>query len=114
MEIRNKIISLRITEEEAEILKEKATQHSLSVSSYLRKLGLNNPVHSTIDQQAVRDILNVSGDLGRLGGLFKKWLIDNAKIESNLGNRTYSDVEEIVNDILKLQNELREKAKKLL
>jgi hypothetical protein len=46
----------------------------LSVSAYLRNLGLGFQPHSTLDQQAILALLKVNADQGRLGGLLKLWL----------------------------------------
>jgi hypothetical protein len=52
----------------------KADAHSLSASSYLRRLGLVLPVESTIDQRAILDLVKINADLGRFGGLIKMWV----------------------------------------
>ena len=46
----------------------------MSDSAYLRALGLDFPVKSTLDQEAIMELAKVNGDLGRLGGLLKLWL----------------------------------------
>lgn len=56
----------------------KATGHS--ASSYLRAIGQGYPVHSILDYERVQELAKVNGDLGRLGGLLKLWLTDDAKL----------------------------------
>lgn len=56
----------------------KATGHS--ASSYLRTVGQGYPVHSILDFERVQELAKVNGDLGRLGGLLKLWLTDDAKL----------------------------------
>lgn len=51
----------------------------LSLSAYLLAVGQGYPVSNVTDLQAVRDMLRVNGDLGRLGGLLKLWLTDDAR-----------------------------------
>ena len=46
----------------------------MSDSAYLRALGLDMPVKSTLDQEAILELAKINGDLGRLGGLLKMWL----------------------------------------
>ncbi len=46
----------------------------MSDSAYLRALGLDMPVKSTLDQEAILELARINGDLGRLGGLLKMWL----------------------------------------
>ena len=60
----------------------KADAHSLSASSYLRRLGLAMPLQSMIDQRAILDLVKINADLGRFGGLIKMWLTTNADIVS--------------------------------
>ena len=53
-----------MTPEEKAAIKAKADAHSLSASSYLRRLGLAMPVESTIDQRAILDLVKINADLG--------------------------------------------------
>ena len=52
----------------------KAAAHTLSDSAYLRALGLDMPIRSTLDQEAILELAKINGDLGRLGGQLKMWL----------------------------------------
>ena len=45
----------------------------------LRAAGLNQPIRSVLDHDAVRDLAKVNGDQGRLGGLLKLWLMERAR-----------------------------------
>jgi hypothetical protein len=56
----------------------KATGHS--ASSYLREIGQGYPVRSILDYERVQELSKICGDLGRLGGLLKLWLTDDAKL----------------------------------
>lgn len=56
----------------------KATGHS--ASSYLRAVGQGYPVHSILDFERIQELAKINGDLGRLGGLLKLWLTDDAKL----------------------------------
>lgn len=64
----------------------KAAAHTLSDSAYLRALGLDVPVRSTLDQEAVLELAKINGELSRLGGVLKSWLInqDHAVNEQGL------------------------------
>jgi hypothetical protein len=46
-----------------------ARRAGLSASAFLRALGLSEPIRSTADRDAVRELMRINGDLGRLGGL---------------------------------------------
>ncbi len=64
-------IKVWVTPEEKAAIAAKADAHSLSASSYLRRLGLAMPVESTIDQCAILDLVKINADLGRSGRGFK-------------------------------------------
>jgi mobilization protein NikA len=75
-------IKVWVTPAEKAAIAEKADAHSLSASSYLRRLGLALPVESSIDQRAILDLVKINADLGRFGGLIKMWLTTNSDFES--------------------------------
>lgn len=62
-------------EERAEV-ERRAASTGLSVSAYLRSLGLGHEPRSVYDLEAVGALAAVNGDLGRLGGLLKLWLAE--------------------------------------
>ncbi|WP_088136714.1 conjugal transfer transcriptional regulator TraJ [Escherichia coli] len=67
-----------LPEERAEIeALAKASGHS--ASTYLRLVGQGYQVTGVTDYENVRELVRVNGDLGRLGGLLKLWLTDDAK-----------------------------------
>lgn len=51
-----------------------------SASTYLRLVGQGYRVHGIVDAEQVRELVRVNGDLGRLGGLLKLWLNNDAKV----------------------------------
>ena len=57
-------------------LANKAAQTGLSMAAYLRSVGLNHPVGARADLDAVRELVKVNGDLGRVAGLLKLWLVE--------------------------------------
>ena len=57
--------------EEGKIIREQAEKCGLSISEYLKKLGLGYEPTSIIDNQKVNELAKINGDLGRLGGLLK-------------------------------------------
>ncbi|MNF28512.1 hypothetical protein D3C76_1019930 [compost metagenome] len=54
----------------------KAAQAGLSMAAYLRAVGLNHPISARADLEAVRELVKVNGDLGRVAGLLKFWLAE--------------------------------------
>lgn len=65
--------------EEGKVIKEQAEKCGLSISEYLRRLGLGFEPTSIIDNQKVNELAKINGDLGRLGGLLKLWLSDDKR-----------------------------------
>lgn len=73
---RGKPIEVWVTDEEKEAITERAEQAGMSRSGYLRALGLNSPIRSVVDLQAIGELANINGDLGRVAGLLKLWLAE--------------------------------------
>ena len=71
---RNRPLKVFVSERERAGIETRAAATGLSVSAYLRNLGLGFQPHSTLDQKAILALLKVDADQGRLGGLFKLWL----------------------------------------
>ena len=72
---RNRPLKVFVSERERAEIETRAAATGLSVSAYLRNLGLGFQPHSTLDQEAILALLKVNADQGRLGGLFKLWLL---------------------------------------
>ena len=71
---RNRHLKVVVSERERAEIETRAAATGLSVSAYLRNLGLGFQPPSTLDQEAILALLKVNADQGRLGGLFKLWL----------------------------------------
>jgi hypothetical protein len=71
---RNRHLKVVVSARERADIETRAAATGLSVSAYLRNLGLGFQPHSTLDQGAILALLKVNADQGRLGGLFKLWL----------------------------------------
>lgn len=65
-----------VTPEEYREVIASADRACLSVSTYVRRVCLGMPTPTFEKQKAVRELLSVNADLGRLGGLLKMWLMD--------------------------------------
>lgn len=103
---RDRIRRLLVTvnDEERATIKAAASAARLSVSAYLRALGLGHQPKSLLDQQAVLNLLRVSGDLGRLGGLLKWRLTERGE------GVDVQDVRAILDKIEATQAVVREQA----
>jgi hypothetical protein len=69
------------TPDERQTLIENAGQCGLSVSNFLRTVGLGIGVVSVVDHRKVDELVRINGDLGRLGGLLKLWLANEAHFQ---------------------------------
>lgn len=102
-------IEVCLTPEEASALAASARQVGMSKSAYLRAVGLNLPVRSIVDLQAVLDLAKVNGDLGRVAGLLKLWLSERP------GQGAHPvDVEAMIRSFRAIQGQLLEVAGKVL
>ena len=77
-EVRDRINHLQVVVngEERRRIQEQASAAGLSVSAYLRTVGLGQVPRSALDHAAVGELVKVAGDQGRLGGLLKLWLVE--------------------------------------
>lgn len=108
-------IEIRLSIEELKSLTEKAESHGLNTSTYLRSLGMNYPIKSIVDRQAITALLKVNADLGKLGGLFKLWLIkNNGEKDPFSDQRTFKNIDELVDEIEALMKLMRIEAADLM
>lgn len=66
--------------EEKALIEANAAAAGKSVSSFLLAVGQGYQVTGIVDAEQVREMAKISGDLGRLGGLLKWWLTDDARV----------------------------------
>ena len=113
---RNFQIKVRVDAHEKALLQNRAKSCGVSAASFLRDLALAYPLTSVVDQHALDELIKARADLGRLGGLFKMWLVENKERKANakIGNRTYADIEALVNKIEMQQARLLTIAERLL
>ena len=102
-----------VTPEEKAAIAAKANAHSLSASSYLRRLGLALTVESTIDQRAILDLVKINADLGRFGGLIKMWLSTNADFASLSAQGLQRKLENTLSDVRALQKKMSDRIEDL-
>ena len=63
-----------VKEDEYRAIVESATQAGMSISRFVKNCCLGVRMQHVLDAKAVRDLVAVSADLGRLGGLLKLYL----------------------------------------
>ena len=64
-------ITVYLGPEEYSRIQESASRAGLSLSTFCKRVCIGTPVPELEHRQAVKDILKVNADLGRLGGLLK-------------------------------------------
>ena len=99
-------IDSRLTPEEYQMIISKAKATGYTASEYMRRVACGYPLQSMVDQLAVNELIQTRADLGRLGGLFKKWLTENEKTRVALGSRSYQEINSIVYNILEDEKKL--------
>jgi len=93
-----------VTPEERAKIERLAATTGLSASAYLRTLGLGYQPKSTLDAKHVCELLKLGGDMGRLGGLLKLWLVEQP------GRAVLdSEVRLILNEIMELRGQIADK-----
>ena len=55
-----------------------AKDAGLTLSTFLLRVGMGYRITGIVDHERVEQLAKVNGDLGRLGGLLKLWLSDDA------------------------------------
>lgn len=65
--------------EERALIESMSAQAGLSASTYLREVGQGYRIKGVVDYEQVREMARINGDLGRLGGLLKLWLSNDAR-----------------------------------
>ena len=68
-----------VFEFEKKAIEAQAKQAGLSVACYLREVGQGYRISGVVDLEQVRELAKINGDLGRLGGLLKLWLTNDAR-----------------------------------
>jgi hypothetical protein len=72
-------IVVRVTPDEKTKIDANARRVGYSTSAYLRELGLGYEPKGVVDGEKIDDLMRINGDLGRLGGLLKLWLTNDAR-----------------------------------
>ncbi len=99
-------IDSRLTLQEYQVITSKAKATGYTASEYMRRVACSYPLKSMVDQLAVNELLQTRADLGRVGGLFKKWLVAQEGRTGTLGSRSYQEIDNIVSKIEASQERL--------
>lgn len=75
---------VRLSPDELALLERKVSISSAtSVPDFLRKTALGYKLHSRIDEAAFLELKRISGNLGRIGGLFKLYIDQHSNSDLN-------------------------------
>ena len=79
----NKLIPVVVTPAEKAAIEANAEGAGMSVSQFLRTLGLGyEPKGVIADKKDMETLVQIHGNQGRLGGLLKMWLTDKSQYNS--------------------------------
>ena len=101
---RGHTLKVRVTPQERAEIERLAAATRLPVATFLRNLGLAYVPKSTLDAQHVRDLLKLGGDIGRLGGLLKLWLVEQPG-----KGASETDVRALLNQLGDLRGQIADK-----
>ncbi len=113
-QLKTEHVDVRVSKYEYEQISLKAKMTGLNNAAYLRSLGMNYPIKSTVDQLALNELIKCRADLGRLGGLFKLWLESENGTWGDIGDRSYEDISDLIDEIYQKKEEILKLSKKLL
>lgn len=102
-------IMVRVSPEEKAKINQSAFNCDLSAPAYLRELGLGYMPKSNVDAQALIQLANLHGDIGRIGGLLKMWLSDQSKARDGQQLK----IPDLIKNLFDLQAEIKESARNL-
>ncbi|MEQ0770905.1 conjugal transfer transcriptional regulator TraJ [Paraburkholderia tropica] len=92
-----------LPEEKAQI-EANARDAGLSVSRYLRNVGMGYKIKGVIDAELVRELAKINGDQGRLGGLLRLWLTNSEKLKSQDPDHTRRLIHGVMDRIVTMQD----------
>lgn len=105
-----KPMSVYSTDEERQAIKENAIKAGISVNEYIIRVAAGYKIKSQLDYKLIESLLKINADNGRLGGLLKLWLSDDAKSK----DFNKAQIRGILNLILKNQLILKSHIQKTL
>jgi hypothetical protein len=105
---RTRTLKVVVSQAEAAQIAVCAQAADLSVSAYLRRLGLGYELASKLDRQLILELIRLNGDQGRLGGLLKLWLSERP----GEGASAF-DVRQLLRQIERVQERLKAAIRRL-
>jgi hypothetical protein len=90
--------------------KANARAAGMSAARFLREVGQGHRIRGIMDYEKVRELVAINGDLGRLGGLLKLWLSNDART-AKFGEST---IRALLARIEKTQDQMRDVMHKVI
>ncbi|MFT8780629.1 plasmid mobilization protein [Acetobacter orientalis] len=102
-------IPVKVTASEKEAIERTARQVRLPASTLMRNLALGYSPPSRVDQETFLELFSLRGDLGRLGGLLKLWLVDrpDAVVPNKVVREALTEILERQEQVADLIGEMR-------
>ena len=105
---RTRRLLVTLSEAEHAGIKANAKVVGMSMSKYLRRVGLGYAPKSVIDAQHIREVIRARGDLGRVGGLLKLLLSERPSEGVEIG-----EIRGLVGELASVSDEIRQKVRAL-
>lgn len=99
---------------ERDLIRANADRSGMSVSRYMRTVGMGSEVRSVVDYDRVLELTKMAGDLGRLGGLLKLWLTRPERLAKFGEARTRDAIEGALDEIYSSQKAIQELVRQVL
>ena len=109
---RSVVLRVCVTPADAVKIRQNAALMLLTVSQYLRQLGLGYQPPPLADLASTQDLLRAAGDLGRLGGLLKMWLSNEERFVPGTPDTT--DVQALYDALIEQKQQVVLATEKLL
>ena len=106
-------IKVRCLPEERGQIAASASAAGLSLSAYLRRVGMGYEIRSVLDQQWIIELARINADQGRLGGLLKLWLTNDEKLAGHSPEQTRHMIYRLLERIRDTQAALLEVVKRV-
>src|SRR5689334_12472394 len=94
--------------EEREAIATGAGAAGLSLSAYLRNIGMGYEIRSAVDKERIIELAKINADQGRLGGLLKLWLTNDEKLRGHNADEMRLMIYHVLERVLDTQAALLE------
>lgn len=111
---RERDLKVPVRPDEDAAIREQARSVGMPIAAYLRAVGMGYRPRAVVDRDRIDEMLRINGDLGRLGGLLKLFLSDDAKLRRFDSAQVSKVIVVALKRIEETQTELRTTVKRAL